>query len=72
MDEPAGRPGRDKRRRPHPASSPRDPVPFNRCAVAVEHAAEHADFMHVDSCQLRMIGVNQAIRCGFCQSRTPG
>jgi hypothetical protein len=72
MDEPTGRPARDKCRRPHPASNPRDSVPFNRCAVAVEHAAEHADFMHVDSCQLRMIGVNQAIRCGFCQSRTPG
>ena len=57
---------------PIPRAGPRDSVPFNRCAVAVEHAAEHADFMHVDSCQLRMIGVNQAIRCGFCQSRTPG
>jgi hypothetical protein len=57
---------------PIPRAAPRDPVPFNRCAVAVEHAAEHVDFMHVDLCQLRMIGVNQAIRCGFCQSRTRG
>jgi hypothetical protein len=72
MDEPTGWPGRDRCTRPHPASSSRDSVPFNRCAVAVERAAGHADFMHVDSCQLRMIGVNQAIRRGFCQSWTPG
>jgi hypothetical protein len=40
----------------HPGD--RHSVPFNRCAVAVERVAEHADaradFMDTDICQLRM------------------